>query len=752
MPFVDPFESGATPSAKPEFRDPFQAPANLDFVDRTKKTEEPSIEPSRIAGAGLMGAVTGFATPEISAGLGKVLSAVPYPPVKMAGEALQAAAPFMGLGERAAGAVTGGIAGLGGESAKQFAENIGIDPRYANLIGFGVESLSPAIVSTMPKILTKIPGFKTAGDLITLVAEKAGRNPKSFTDAEKKFIALEADKMRGSQPGAGPLFQELQAGTQQIEAQAAAAATSRQTKAEKEALTKLVESGKQPTLADRITTKAQSNVYNVGNPDSDLTTLGNTHRKAISDRFSEENLARDAEYKAKKAERDAIVSEKENSGQFIKDLPSYKTLFDKLRKNLLIGRESLQQTTAPVTDQETINSYQRVYDALTGRKIMVSAEDAEALKAQGVPVVPGTNPLTGEPAMYRQFPTSFDALDHVRRKLGDVAFGVEQEGYKALGQKIAENLYGDISQIQRDFAGEVQDELQSGYEITSGLLERYKGGPGAAVLKTEKMAPEMFSMEAKDIPNRFFSNKEGPTNLASLTKDPAMVEKTASDYVALNLKDKSAQEAENWIKRQEFLKAPEMANLRPKIDSYVKGLRAAETRASGVVSTGKAQEAQAQEIIQAGLREAKGITDEAKGRVSLILGDKDPEARVAEILSSKSKKLWDEVSTILNASPKGKDLLDRSVAQHLANLAVKTERGAAAVDALNDLREPLVTRGLLTQQRFDSLMSQLQRMRTPEKQKLSWLANQFLRGGTSVTGAQIGSFLGGLTPSMFGGQ
>ena len=112
------------------------------------KGEAPMVDydPSKITGAGLMGAVTGFATPELAYGLGKGLSAIPYPPVKMAGTALQAAAPFIGFGERAAGAALGGLSAAGGEAAKETAILKGIDPKYANLIGIGVETISPALI------------------------------------------------------------------------------------------------------------------------------------------------------------------------------------------------------------------------------------------------------------------------------------------------------------------------------------------------------------------------------------------------------------------------------------------------------------------------------------------------------------------------------------------------------------------------------------------------------------------------------
>lgn len=712
----------------------------------------PDIDYSKVKGAGATGAVFGAAMPELSAGLGKILSYGPGP-VKAAGRALQAAAPFMtSFGQRAGGALVGGLTAAGGEAAKETAIEKGIDPKYANLIGIGVETLSPLFVSGTAAALRRTPVVQNVSNLFEFVAKQIGRDTGSLTQAERKYIALEADRMRGQGGGTGALYKELEQGAAGIETQATADAAARQQRAQQDALNKLVESGKQPKLADRITAQAEAKVHNIGNADTDLTTLGKNQRQAISDRFSEENLARNQQYVDKKAERDAVVSAKEQAGDFVENLPEYKSALQSLKDKLLIGSKALEQKTAPVTEPGVKSAYQRIYDAMTGRKVMVDPKDVEKLQQKGVNLVQGTNPATGEPAVYRYFPTSFEALDHVRRKLGDVAFGIEQEGYDALGQGIAKDWYKKLSEIQSKFAGSVQDELQAGYEITSGLLERFKGGPGAAVLKTEKMAPEMFSLDPKEIPARFFSSKEGPATLSALTGNPKLVEQTAADFVALNLKGKTAQQATDWIAKQEFLRAPELANLRPKIDTYVKDLEAATTRAEGVKATGKAQEAEAARIATVGEAEAKGISEEGRRRVDLILKDRFPEKRIAEILGDPSKKLWREVSTILGRTPDGKEILDRAVSEHLADLAVSAERGKGAVDALENLREPLVSMGLATPERINSLRVQLERMRAPEQQKLSWLANQFLRRGATVGAQYLGSAIGGLAPSLFGGQ
>jgi hypothetical protein len=50
-------------------------------------------------------------------------------------------------------------------------------------------------------------------------------------------------------------------------------------------------------------------------------------------------------------------------------------------------------------------------------------------------------------------PSSFDALDHVRRRLGDVFSGKEVEGFKGLQKNQAIDLYKKIRDIQVEYAG-----------------------------------------------------------------------------------------------------------------------------------------------------------------------------------------------------------------------------------------------------------------------------------------------------------
>jgi len=73
---------------------------------------------NKITGSGLGGVVAGFATPEITMGLGKALQMVPYSPVRAVGKGMEYAAPFMTTAKRLGGAVSGGVSAAGGETRR----------------------------------------------------------------------------------------------------------------------------------------------------------------------------------------------------------------------------------------------------------------------------------------------------------------------------------------------------------------------------------------------------------------------------------------------------------------------------------------------------------------------------------------------------------------------------------------------------------------------------------------------------------
>jgi hypothetical protein len=696
-------------------------------------------DPYAIGSAALGGAVAGFATPEITMGLGKVMSAVPYPPVKAAGYALQAGAPFMStVAGRVMPSIYGALGGAGGETTKQELEIAGVRPSVAKLAGMGVEFAAQPLgdlVTGAAKVLSRVGNV---GQALTSVLKEKGLDINALSSAETKIIADQVAKLRGEGPdAAASLYAELEKGAGRIVSEAGKTAAARRVQAEQEHLDTLTSTGKVPTEADRLTAGAQSRVHDIGNADTELTDIGARQRKAISDQFSEEKLARDQNYKDLKAERDAAVSARENNNDYISGLPYYKQLRNKLDAVLLEGKIPSKVGTAPETEKSTLSAYNEIKAAMSPREMEVSPAQAAQQAANGANIK-----KVGD-KFIRVFEPSFNAIDTVRRKLGDAAFGQGEEGFKAIGQARAKEWYGYLSDLQSKYAGQAQDELQGGYELASGLLERFKGGPGAKVLKTEKLAPDMFTKDTKDVPAAFFKSRDGVAQLSAITKDPALVEQTASDYVARNLKDKSADAAEQWLRsNSDFLSSPELKNVLQKSVDYVDQLRAVEGQTKGMVAGAKAQESVSEQTFKTGLSEANKIAEQGRKTSESILGSKFPEKRVNALLNSTDKTEWENVANALKLSTEGRGLLSRSLEQHLANIAEREPSSFKAIDALNEIAEPLLSTGLADKAYLDGLRAQLNKIRQPETMKLNWLKTQLMRGISATGGAMAGAVTG----------
>jgi hypothetical protein len=178
---------------------------------------------------------------------------------------------------------------------------------------------------------------------------------------------------------------------------------------------------------------AKDALRNVGDETRELSDVGRTLRDTIVSRFDEQSLARSKAYLDQKAIRDDVVRKKESSGVLVNSLPEFKSMITELRSNLLadprtgkIFDEAKGITTAPVTEQGLLRAYENIYQAVEGRRVLIGV-DSKGNKA------------------YKTYPTSFEALDAVRRKLGDIAFGKEVAGYEGLTREVAQKYYAKLS-------------------------------------------------------------------------------------------------------------------------------------------------------------------------------------------------------------------------------------------------------------------------------------------------------------------
>ena len=672
------------------------------------------------------GSVAGAFSPEIAYGTGQVLEKVPYKPAQMAGRAMKSASLGMtGAKQRAVGSLAGGFSGATGETAGQVAELAGAPApiaESARILGSlapveiltsgarGVSGLIRAVSPTAANtrmVLRSVMDDVGAANLAGAKREEVMRRINELrqapftTDAQKKLydvIAKDVQTMTGS------AAQEAQAlersGTREgLEAQR-----------REKGFAGL--SGEVSETKATILQRAKDSLRNLGDTTRELSDIGRSIRNRIVARFDEQSLARSEAYLNQKAIRDAEVQKKEGAGVLVNSLPEFKTMISDLRSKLLIGQEARKQATAPVTEKGLLNAYNNIYEAVNGRRVMAGVNE------QGNPV-------------YKTYPSSFEALDAVRRKLGDVAFGKEVAGYEGLTRKVAEDYYIKLSNIQSKYAGEAQDVLQRDYEIASRLIDKFKTKAGAKATAMDRIDATKFAADDKALPSTFFNSRQSVADAIELVGDAALIEREAANFVAKNLNGKDASAARNWLtskQNSDFLSA--LPNVRRSAESYIANLERAEARAAGATKVekrlGVEQKQAAREAEKApeiGATEAGKVTQQAEKEAARILGTAEPAARVSEIILSGDRTLWDRVAPAIAAAPNGRQILGESVRQVLADRATQGIFGAMRFYDTS-LKDSLIRTGLLGKQEADQISRQLQEIASvsiSEPEKLTFM-------------------------------
>jgi len=672
------------------------------------------------------GAAAGAFTPEIAYGTGQVLERVPYKPVQMAGRAMKSASIGMTSGkQRALGFLGGGFSGATGETAGQVAELAGAPAPIAEsarilgslapieILTSGAKGVSGLLRTVSPtaanarmalrSVMDDVGAANLAGAKREEVMRRINelRQAPFTTDAQKKLYDVLAKDV---QTMTGAASQEAQAlersGTREgLEAQRRAKGFAGL-------------SGEVTETKATILQRAKDSLRNLGDATRELSDVGRTLRDRIVARFDEQSLNRSNAYLEQKKIRDDAVRAKEDNGILVNSLPEFKTMISDLRSKLLIGQEARKQTTAPVTEKGLLNAYNNIYEAVSGRRVMAGVNE------QGNPV-------------YKTYPSSFEALDAVRRKLGDVAFGKEVAGYEGLTRKVAEDYYIKLSNIQSKYAGEAQDVLQRDYEIASRLIDKFKTKAGAKATAMDRIDATKFATDDKSLPGTFFNSRQSVADAIELVGDAALVERQAADFVAKNLNGKDASAARTWInskQNSDFLSA--LPNVRRSAEAYITNLERAEARAAGASKVGERLKAEqtiatkeAGNAPELGVKEARNVTEQAQKEADRILGTAEPAARVSEIILSGDRTLWDRIAPAIAAAPKGREILGESVRQVLADRATQGVFGAMRFYETS-LKDSLLRTGLIGRREADQISRQLQEIASvsiSEAEKLTFM-------------------------------
>lgn len=127
---------------------------------------------------------------------------------------------------------------------------------------------------------------------------------------------------------------------------------------------------------------------------------------------------------------------------------------------------------------------------------------------------------------------SFQSSETIRRKLGDAAFGVPEEGYAAIGQNLAKDMYGKLSAAMKSFEPKFSTYLDN-YKRLSENIESVGTKLGKALVGVEKDAPGYYATAARDLPARAFANPENVKILIeAMGNNPQPVYAAAERYFA----------------------------------------------------------------------------------------------------------------------------------------------------------------------------------------------------------------------------
>lgn len=438
--------------------------------------------------------------------------------------------------------------------------------------------------------------------------------------------------------------------------------------------------------AAQVQAQADVRLKPIGNAETTPSDIGTQIRDKVVKTQDVAYKQRQAAYNEVKQTRDAAVAAKESQGIFIDSLPETRALKDELATKLLntkAGRAAAGGK-ATVTDQGQLSAYQKVYDAISNRRVQS-----------------GIDPETGNPT-YQTFKTTFEAIDAVRRKLGDAAFGEAKEGYEALGQKAAKDMYGKLSKIQEAYAGDSQKVLQETYSGMSEGLSKFKGAAGKRVTAMDRLDPEAFAKDPATLAPSFFKSQQGVRDLYELTGgDSGLVTKLGGDYLAQQLRGKSSAQVAKYLsdpKNRDWMQ--EIPGLGAKGQQYVKDLQKIERvggkleqRAKDLQAERQATiaggEKQAQAEIEAGRKTAKeriesrveeaatiqkeanktaeDIRSTAQKKAQELLGKGYPEEETRRLLMTGDRQTLSEVASKLSANPRGSKILEDSVRNVLKN-------------------------------------------------------------------------------------
>jgi hypothetical protein len=228
----------------------------------------------------------------------------------------------------------------------------------------------------------------------------------------------------------------------------------------------------------------------------------------------------------------------------------------------------------------------------------------------------------------------FEGLEVIRRRLGDAAFGLPEEGYKAIGQGFAKDMYKNLAGQMRSYSSDFAKYLDD-YKKLSKTIEAHGTKVGKGLTETQDAAGKYYAKTAEQVANDIFSSPEKyKTFVDAVGGNKQIAEAAARRYFAGLAENAKTPKAVEDLLRKNRAVLDEMPAIRKEItDRYLGSLRQAERRTA---EAGRiAEESQAAQ--QAMTKQASEIDKQVAGKLKGI---------------SEGKKLFsDSVEALASAKP-----------------------------------------------------------------------------------------------------
>lgn len=703
---------------------------------------------STIAGAGAIGAAAGAASPEILTGLGAAASAYPI------GRTLMNAGMAMRGAGRAAGAISGGVSGVGGATAEESALAAGASPGVAmgaSLIG----GFAPEIGHFAAMAAKRMLGapYSAVIDWAKLnIEQKLGRKIDQ-REAEQLTRAIGEFRGQGGKPAMQDIYTALSDAAVRERRESAAVAGRLLAQGEGDANRVLEQTVKGPvsrirdgadtlsTMADDFLRTARDSRFAIGR-DVDESTIGNDLRGAIVKRNESLRQSRAQQYAADEKARNEIVTAREAAGERLDQMPEYQELLGSLRGKLLKGQKAQNEANglAPVTEQGVFSAYEKIYEAVSGRRVQTGVNEA------------------GEPT-YKTFKTSFDALDDLRRRLGTVFTKQPAEGYEAINASTAREYYQKISDIQKKFAGGEggpQERLLDNYAAGSEGLQQFMSKRGRKVTAMDRLDPERYATDAKALPNDTFRSTQGVRDAIELSGDRNLVRQAALDFSTTKLADKDAAGVRKFMTDyREMLGA--LPEVKKEVSEYALRLEKAEGRAANAQAGIKLLERREADATKQAVRIANDIRATAERNAAsavrtgdttakTLLGTREAVEQVRNLIEAGSREAWDVAGPAIAQSPVARAAVAKAVRETLAGRAETSVKGVARF--FDDKVRPSLERtGLMSVDEANRIAAELTKiadLKVPEREKLGLGKRLVLQSVTaaSATALSKGAVMG----------